>query len=107
MAHARTSRVGGLSELMILRCLADREMYGYELAQAVRRLSDGEIEMREGLLYPLLHKLNASGQVSRRAQVVDGRERIYYKLTAKGRRALEAMRGEWGRVVLAVNRALA
>jgi PadR family transcriptional regulator, regulatory protein PadR len=107
MAHARTSRVSGLVEMVVLRCLANKEMYGYELAQAVRDLTDGEMEMREGLLYPLLHAQSAAGRVTRRRVTVDGRPRIYYRLTPKGRAHLEALRAEWGRVVHAVGRVLA
>lgn len=107
MGHARTSRVSGMTELVVLRCLGEREMYGYELAQAVRGLTDGELDLREGLLYPLLHAQAVAGHVSSRREVVDGRARVYYRLTAKGRRHLATLRGEWERVVRAMTKALA
>ncbi len=107
MGHARANSVSGLTELAVLRCLSEREMYGYELAQAIRGLTGGELEVREGLLYPLLHTLSAGGLVTRRRQVVEGRARFYYEATAKGRRRLGALREDWGRIVAAVNRVLA
>ena len=107
MAHARTSRVSGMTELVVLRCLAEREMYGYELAQAVRALTGGELDLREGLLYPLLHGLDAQGHVTSRRAMSDNRPRVYYKLTARGRKHLGSLRTEWRRVVQAMTRALA
>lgn len=107
MAHARTSRVAGLTEMVVLRCLDEREMYGYELVQAVRERTGGEVQMREGLLYPLLHSLSVAGRVRRREEIVDGRVRIYYRLTAKGRTRLHTLKTEWERVVHAVRQVLA
>lgn len=107
MAQARTSRVSGLVEMVILRCLAEREMYGYELVQAVHERTNGEIELREGLLYPLLNHLTVAGRLKRRREVVDGRPRVYYRLTPKGRVHFEALREEWGRMVRAVRQVLA
>lgn len=107
MAHARTSRVLGMTELVVLRCLDGREMYGYELAQAARALTDGELDLREGLLYPLLHAQAEAGHVARRREVVAGRPRVYYRLTARGRRHLASLRTEWERVVQAMTKALA
>jgi PadR family transcriptional regulator, regulatory protein PadR len=106
MAHGRTSRVAGVTEMVVLRCLSRGEMYGYELAQAVHALTDGALEVREGLLYPLLHSQTVAGHVTRRRETVDGRPRVYYRLTPKGRRHLEGLRAEWSRVVQAVGRAL-
>lgn len=107
MSHARTSKVSGMMEMLIFRCLEKREMYGYELVQAVHELTSGEVDIREGLLYPLLHAHSAAGRLARRRETVDGRPRVYYRLTARGRKHSESLRGEWSRVVQAVSRALA
>lgn len=107
MAHARTSRVAGMTELVVLRCLDEREMYGYELAQAVRTITGGELDLREGLLYPLLHAQAEAGHVASRREIVAGRPRVYYRLTARGRRHLATLRSEWQRVVQAMAKALA
>ncbi|MCP5182252.1 MAG: helix-turn-helix transcriptional regulator [Pseudomonadales bacterium] len=104
--RSRTNQVSGVAEMLVLRCLSEREMYGYELVQAVRELSNGELDMRESLLYPLLHGLMADGCLGRKATVANGRQRLYYRLTAKGRRRLEAMIEEWRGMVKAVNRVI-
>ncbi len=107
MLKSGSGRTPGVMELLVLRCLADGEMYGYQLAQAVLERSGGVLEMREGLLYPLLHELAASGKLSSRRTVVDGRPRVYYRLTAKGTRQLDTLRADWSRIVRAVKQALA
>lgn len=107
MLRSGTRRSTGVTELVVLQSLADQEMYGYQIVQAVSERTDGEIEMREGLLYPLLHELAGAGHLSTRRTVVDGRPRVYYRMTAKGRRQLTDLRADWARVVRAVQQVLA
>jgi PadR family transcriptional regulator, regulatory protein PadR len=107
MSPRKMNKVADIAEMAVLRCLQNREMYGYELAQAVRTLTGGAMAMREGLLYPLLHSLSAAGFVTRRREVVEGRPRLYYRLTAKGRKQLESLRVEWARAVMTVEKVLA
>ncbi len=70
----------------IVRQLLDRDgaMYGYEITQKVKRLTNGKIDIKEGALYPLLHKLVASGHVTVVVKKVDNRVRKYYQLTESG-----------------------
>ena len=84
------------SKPMVLSILAQGESYGYEIIQAVRRLSGGEIEWSDGMLYPVLHRLERDELVKSEWREADsGRERKYYTLTAKGRELLNAERGQW------------
>ena len=70
---------------IILRLLSEHpKMYGYEITQKVKELTDGELKITEGALYPALHKLEADGLLDVEVQRVDNRLRKYYKLTEKG-----------------------
>lgn len=107
MADARSSLMAGVPELLILRLLAEREMYGYELARAVRMLTGDAISLGEGVLYPALHSLELSGLLRARRRQVGGRTRVYYSVTAKGQRRLEYLTSRWRRIATAVEAALA
>lgn len=77
----------GTLQNIILKLLASElKMYGYQLTQRAKELTNGELEMTEGALYPLLHKLEAEGIIFSEIQTVNGRDRKYYLLTEKGKR---------------------
>ena len=70
---------------IVLRLLEEREqMYGYEITQKVKELTNGEIKVTEGALYPTLHKLEAEGYLTTETKMVDNRVRKYYALTKEG-----------------------
>ena len=76
---------GSLSTI-ILKLLSDTDkMYGYEITQKVKALTQGELIITEGALYPALHKLEAEGVLEVEVARVDNRLRKYYKLTDKGK----------------------
>ena len=106
MAPRTTPFTGGVSELLVLGLLAQREMYGYELAKAVQALTRREIHLGEGLLYPLLHGLESQRLLRSRRLTVSGRTRIYYRTTANGRRRLAKLVEQWRRASAAVDSAL-
>lgn len=71
---------GSLSAI-ILKLLADTQwMYGYEICQKVKQLTDGQLRITEGALYPALYKLEADGILITKTQVVEGRARKYYSI---------------------------
>jgi PadR family transcriptional regulator PadR len=75
----------GSLQTIILKLLEDNDqMYGYEITQRVKEISEGEIMLTEGALYPALHKLEADGFLETFTQVVDNRVRKYYRLTDAG-----------------------
>jgi PadR family transcriptional regulator, regulatory protein PadR len=96
----------GVSELLLLRLLSEREMYGYELGKTVQALTRQQIRLGEGVLYPLLHGLEVEGLLRSRRVTVTGRARVYYRATPKGRRRLAALLEQWRRASDAVNSAL-
>lgn len=88
--------IRGAGPLAVLQLLKRREMYGYELAEALSRRTDGVLALGQSTLYPLLYSLEARGQVeSRWVELPSGRKRRYYRLTEKGAALLEARRAQW------------
>lgn len=106
MAQTNPPFMTGIPELLLLRLLARREMYGYELVKSVRLSTAEAISLGEGVIYPALHSLERQGALKSRRKSVDGRTRVYYSLTAKGQRRLERLQGEWQRIQSGVSAAL-
>ncbi|MGN6220703.1 MAG: PadR family transcriptional regulator [Microbacterium sp.] len=81
---------------MVLGILAEGESYGYAILQRVGELSGGELEWSDGMLYPLLHRLERNGLVSAEWGVSEaGRKRKHYALTRSGREALVERQAQW------------
>lgn len=81
---------------MVLAILAEGDSYGYAIIKRVRELSDGRMEWTDGMLYPVLHRLERLGHVEARWEVAEsGRRRKYYRLTRGGRAQLAEQRKQW------------
>lgn len=106
MAQSNPPFMTGIPELLLLRLLAHREMYGYELVRAVRLTTGDAITLGEGVIYPGLHSLERQGALKSKRKEVEGRTRVYYSLTAKGQRRLARLHGEWQRIQAGVSAAL-
>ena len=92
---------------LVLAILQKGPSYGYAIIQAVRELSGGELEWSEGMLYPVLHRLEDQNLItSYEERGETGRKRKYYKLAAAGRRALEAERETWDVVHATLTKAM-
>jgi DNA-binding PadR family transcriptional regulator len=88
--------VAASAEPLILSLLQRGDSYGYAIAEEVLKLSQGKVEWTEGMLYPVLHRLEERGQICSRWEAISGqRKRRYYALTPKGREALQVRREEW------------
>jgi DNA-binding PadR family transcriptional regulator len=95
---------------LVLAILSENESYGYAILKRVRELSDGELEWTDGMLYPLLHRLQRLGYVTPEWRTPpEGRRRKYYAITNDGHAALaehkrqwltvaNALRDAWGRI---------
>ena len=94
--------ISGIPELLILKLLQEREMYGYEIVQAIARATGEAVTPGEGVIYPLLHALEKDGALKAQPRPVGGRTRIYYTLTARGVRRLFDLTDEWTRLTRAV-----
>jgi DNA-binding PadR family transcriptional regulator len=81
---------------MVLAILAEGDSYGYAIIQRVRELSGGHVEWTDGMLYPVLHRLERLGHVEARWEVAEsGRRRKYYRITSRGRDQLDHERRQW------------
>ena len=98
--------LNGVPELVVLELLGRRPMYGYELVQAIQAESGGALAFGEGCIYPLLHKLEARGDLSSRRIEVGGRSRVVYRVTPNGTKQLAASAAQWSEVATAVSRIL-
>jgi PadR family transcriptional regulator, regulatory protein PadR len=88
--------VGASAAPLILAILEGGESYGYATIERVRALSGGKMEWTDGMLYPVLHRLEAQGWVSASwGQSDAGRKRKYYALTAEGKKALTDLKRQW------------
>jgi DNA-binding PadR family transcriptional regulator len=88
--------IAASSKPMVLSILAEGESYGYEIIQKVLELSDKQIEWTDGMMYPVLHRLEREGLIISEWKEADsGRERKYYNLSSDGRKALDAERRQW------------
>ncbi len=90
--------MSGVPELLLLQLLGQREMYGYELVKSIREETRDAISLGEGVIYPVLHALEKNGALRAKRKAVGGRTRVYYALTAKGRRRLENLADDWRRI---------
>lgn len=83
----KNSLYKGTLQNIILKLLSKEvKMYGYQITQRAKELTEGELEMTEGALYPLLHKLEAEAIITSEVQEINGRSRKYYLLTEKGKK---------------------
>lgn len=98
--------MSGVPELLLLRQLTRREMYGYELVKSIRLVTQEAISLGEGVIYPVLHGLERSGALKSKRKQVNGRTRVYYSLTAKGKRRLHRLQEDWQRIQAGINASL-
>ncbi len=103
--HIDKDLVAASATPLVLAILAaDRESYGYAILKRVRALSGGELEWTDGMLYPLLHRLQRLGYVTTEWRTPpEGRRRRYYMVTEEGRAALAEQQRQWMTVTRALN----
>ncbi len=88
--------IAASSTPLVLAILAEEDSYGYAILQRVREVSGGKMEWTDGMLYPVLHRLERQGHIEARWDVAEsGRRRKYYALTASGRAQLSEERRQW------------
>ncbi len=80
-----------LIEYMILTVVKDKDSYGYEISQTVKKAAD----IKESTLYPILKKLQTAGYLTTYSEEYQGRKRKYYSITADGRKEIEYLENEW------------
>jgi DNA-binding PadR family transcriptional regulator len=94
----------GTLQPIILKLISEREkMYGYEITQEVKTLTLGKIDISEGALYPILHKLEAKGILETDKVYIGKRVRKYYKVTKEGSAAVEEVTQEINNFITTLN----
>lgn len=86
----------GSTSTLILSLLSEEPMYGYQITQELQQRSEGYFKMKEGLLYPALHRMEQDGLLKSEWRSVAGsRRRKYYFVTEEGRKVLAKSVAEW------------
>jgi PadR family transcriptional regulator PadR len=97
--------VAASSTPLVLAILMEGDSYGYAILQRVRELSGGELEWTDGMLYPVLHRLEKAGLIESRWEKAEtGRKRKYYTVTEAGLEQLAEERRQWRAVDDALRR---
>mgnify|MGYP003529825768 CR=1 FL=1 len=97
--------IAASSTALVLAILAEGDSYGYAIIQKVREASDDRLTWTDGMLYPVLHRLEEAGFVASRWHVAEtGRRRKYYRLTEVGMTELERVTEQWRVVHRALER---
>lgn len=103
MSSINRELLKGSIELVLLALLERGPMYGYQIVKQVKLESSGVLLLKEGSLYPALHRLEQAGLIAGTWQVrEDGASRRYYQLTSAGKDAIGERRAEWQRFTTAI-----
>ena len=97
----------GNAEMLVLKLLGEKDMYGYQITEELKKRSENVFEMKAGTLYPLLHTLESKELVTSYDTVCDGRTRKYYSITEEGRKALQQKEESWRTFSAAIDRIIA
>jgi len=106
MAIDKTLMAGSMT-MLILKLLDEKDMYGYEMIDTLRKKSQNVFELKAGTLYPLLHGLEEKGLLTVYEQEYTGKIRKYYSITKEGKTLLEKKTKEWNDFKDAVTNVLA
>jgi PadR family transcriptional regulator PadR len=97
----------GTLEMILLRLLSQRPMYGYEIVTTLEKQGGSQFQLKEGTLYPVLYRLEDAGFIKARWETVErGVPRKYYELTETGTEQLQLLVKEWHEFAAAVKRLL-
>jgi len=95
----------GTLEMILLRLISERQMYGYELAATLEKRGGALFRIKEGTLYPVLYRMEKAGYVEARWETLErGVPRKYYRLTKAGAKFFQSRISEWKDFATAVER---
>jgi PadR family transcriptional regulator PadR len=95
----------GTLEMILLRLISERQMYGYELAATLESRGGSLFRIKEGTLYPVLYRMEKAGYIEARWEMLErGVPRKYYRLTKSGVKFLETRIAEWKEFISAIER---
>ena len=96
----------GHLDLILLAVLAEKPAYGYGLIRVLRSRTGGMLDLTEGTIYPVLHRLEQAGYLKSQSLTVRSRRRRLYALTAAGQEELTRLRREWYQFSLGIEKLL-
>lgn len=99
--------LSGSMTMLLLKLLSEKDMYGYEMIDTLRKRSENVFELKAGTLYPLLHGMEEKGMLEVYEQEYAGKIRKYYHITREGKKILDAKKAEWKEYQTAVSNVLA
>jgi PadR family transcriptional regulator len=103
----QTKLLQGTLDMMILKSLALDQMHGLGISRRIEQLTKGTFQVKPGSLFPALHRMEEEGWlISSWGESANNRRAKYYRLTKAGRRQLDSETQRWGRISLAIARAL-
>ena len=104
---SKSDLLQGTLDLLILKTLALEPLHGWGISQRIQQMSDKVLQVNQGSLYPALHRLERQGVLDTHwGTSENNRQAKYYRLTATGRRRLEAETEQWTRMSTAIARVL-
>jgi DNA-binding PadR family transcriptional regulator len=103
----RADTLKGHLDVLVLAALRDGPAHGYAVIEALKIRSAGAFDLAEGTVYPVLHRLEASGLLASAWSTAAGRKRRVYRLTRRGRAALGVRAHDWRQFAAAVDAVLA
>jgi PadR family transcriptional regulator PadR len=107
MDKVRNELLQGTLDLLILRTLAGAALHGWDIARRIAVVSNDRLSLKQGSLYPALHRLEDRGWIEAEWGISDaGRNAKFYRLTRKGRRELQAEKAHWLSFATAVQNVL-
>jgi len=108
VGSSQSDAVRGSLDLLVLKTLSLAPMHGWGIGQRIQQISDGELTVNQGSLYPALQRLEQRGRIRSRWRVTENnRQARYYEITASGRRALGKEVESWRRFAAVMETVLA
>lgn len=101
--NSKAAILQGMLDMLVMRAVADEPLHGYAIVQRLRLISGERLQVPQGSLYPALHRLENQGVLKGEwALTPSGREAKFYRLTAKGKKRLEAEVSGWHELSMAI-----
>lgn len=108
MKHLKKQTLDGNVETLLLAILQSGSSYGYAIIKELNSRAEGLLEMGEGTIYPVLHRLEGKGLItSYWSDAENNRQRKYYRLSPKGKKALSANYVQWQTMSIVIEKVLA
>ena len=107
MSPLKSDLLQGTLDLLILKTLAPGPLHGYGVSLRIQQISHDALQVRQGSLYPALHRLEHRGWIAAEwGDSENNRRAKFYRLTRTGRRQLDVEEKNWGRLAAAIGQIL-